>query len=59
MNTQDEDNLAKQIIELKGYIKDAALRLRTGLDAQTAASSELVEQLKKLNLNVEKLLRKT
>jgi len=57
MNDEDRDDLAKQIMELKGEMKDAALRIRTGLDAQSTALSELTDQMKKLNLNVERLWR--
>lgn len=55
----NDEDLLKQMNELKGELKDAALRIRTGMDTHTAAMNELTEQLKKLNLNVERLWRKT
>jgi hypothetical protein len=59
MNDENRDDLARQIMELGGEIKDAALRIRTGLDVHSTALTELADQMKKLNLNVERLWRKT
>lgn len=59
MNDEIRDELAKQVMELNGALKDAAIRLRTGLDIQSTALHALTEQVKELNLKIERLCKKT
>lgn len=58
MNEDRMKELAKQIMELSGSVKDGAIRLRTGVDNHSHVLAKISQQLDRLNDNLERLVDK-
>lgn len=58
MNEDQTEELAKQVMELSGSVKDGAIRVRTGIDAHTQVLAMISQQLHRLNDNLERLADK-
>ena len=57
-NSQEQESVAKQLTELKSELQDVATRISISLNTHSAAITQLTDQIKVLNVQIERLWRK-